>query len=299
MKRRIVSLLLALLAPVASGAPRGPLLLDAALAGDSVVAVGERGLVVRSNDGRTWTPTPAPIAGTLCAVAFAGPLEGWAAGHGAVILRTTDGGITWTPQFTGPDPEAPFLDLLALGQGHVLAVGAFGVFFESRDNGATWTQRAVLDVDLHLNRIVRTDDGRIYLAGESGTLLRSDDDGATWRSLETGDDGSLYGVLALRSGTLLAYGLRGRVYRSTDDGASWNLIRTPGTGLLQTGVESPVSGAIILAGQARTWWVSRDDGRTFRAATATTPAVAELLVSPTGELLSFGEDGAGPAPVAP
>ena len=71
---------------------------------------------------------------------------------------------------------------------------------------------------------------------------------------------------------------------------------SPGTGLLMAGIELGAARTIILAGQARTWWVSRDGGKTFTAPTDDTPGVAELLLTPTGQLLMFGEDGVNPAP---
>lgn len=300
MIRRLARLWLSLLAfaaPARANAVNGPLLLDAAVAGDAIVAVGELGLIRRSpDDGATWTDVPSGVATTLCAVTFADARHGWAAGHGAVILQTTDGGRTWTRQFTGPDPESPLLDLLALDGQHVIAVGAFGAYFETQDGGATWHDRAVLAEDMHLNRISRTADGTLFIAGESGTLLRSRDAGQTWAALSTDDDGSLYGVLDLGKTALLAYGLRGRVYRSDNEGDSWAQMPTPGHGLLMTGILLPGTSTVVLAGQARTFWTSRDGGRTFRPATDSTNAIAELLLTPSGTLLTIGEAGARPAP---
>lgn len=276
---------------------RGPLLLDAAIAGDTLVAVGERGRIQHSaNGGDTWTLVESGVPRTLCAIDFSDDRNGWAAGHGALILRTTDGGHTWHHQFTGDDEESPFLDLIALPGGHVIAVGAFGMYYESHDAGASWEQRWVMDEDMHLNRISRAVDGTLWLAGEFGLLLRSTDQAATWETLSTGEDGSLYGVLPLTNGDLIAYGLRGRVYRSTDRGETWRRLETPGTGLLMTGIELASARTLILAGQARTWWVSRDGGLTFKAANDDSAAIAQLLLTPGGHLLTFGESGARTAP---
>jgi photosystem II stability/assembly factor-like uncharacterized protein len=288
---------LALAAPFAGAVVRGPLLLDAVVVGDAIIAVGERGLIQRSTDGgTTWSDIESGVPRTLCAVTFADERTGWAAGHGAIILRTSDGGKSWQHQFTGDDEESPFLDLLALPGGHVIAVGAFGMYYESHDAGATWEQEWILDEDAHLNRISQAADGTLWLAGEFGTLLRSTDQAATWETLTTGDDGSLYGVLPLTNGDLIAYGLRGRIYHSTDNGERWTRSATPGTGLLMTGIELSAARSILVAGQGRTTWTSRDGGRTFTAYGGNSPAIAEFLLSPTGQLLVFGEQGAGPAP---
>jgi photosystem II stability/assembly factor-like uncharacterized protein len=273
------------------------LLLDAALAGDAIVAVGERGLIQRSTDGGdTWSTVDSGVSRTLCAITFLDQRNGWAAGHGAIILRTEDGGNSWQHQFTGDDEESPILDIMAVSGGHVLAVGAFGAYYESRNSGADWEQHFILEEDMHLNRISRSRDGTLWLAGEFGALLRSRDSAKTWQPLSTGEDGSLYGVLPLTNGNLIAYGLRGRVYRSTDDGESWTRVETPGTGLLMTGIELASANTLIVTGQARTWWVSRDGGQTFTATIDDTPAIAELLLTPSGHLVTFGESGSNPAP---
>lgn len=284
-------------APAPGAAVLEPLLLDAAAAGDTIVTVGERGLIQRSLDGgSSWETVSSPVQRTLCAVSFADGRTGWAAGHGAVILRTTDAGKSWEHQFTGEDTESPFLDIIALEGGRVLAVGAFGAFYRSRDAGSTWEQEWILEEDAHINRIVQARNGDLWLAGEFGTLARSTDLGDTWESFSTGTEGSLYGVLPLTNGELIAYGLRGRIYRSADDGQTWEQLDTPGTGLLMTGIELAAARTVIVAGQARTWWISRDGGKTFDSASIETPAIAEIIQTPNGRLLTFGEDGVQPAP---
>jgi hypothetical protein len=73
-----------------------------ALAGDRIVAVGQRGHVLLSDDGgRTWKQANVPLSSDLVAVSFPGPKSGWAAGHDGVVLRSTDAGATWSRQLDG------------------------------------------------------------------------------------------------------------------------------------------------------------------------------------------------------
>ena len=270
----------------------GPLLLDAARVDQTIVVVGERGNIARTEDlGATWRHSTDTTSYTLCGVSFAEDGTGWAVGHGALILKSEDGGVSWRHQFTGPDIDSPFLDVLALSPSRVIAVGAFGAYFESEDGGESWEQRWILDEDMHLNRISQTDDSTLFLAGEFGTLLRSTDEGASWETLSVGGEGSLYGVISLADQTLLAFGLRGRVYRSDDQGTRWTRIATPSSGLLMAGIQLPDSGKIVLAGQARAWLVSDDHGRSFHSNGEDTPAIAEFLLGPDGGLFAVGEEG--------
>jgi hypothetical protein len=91
------------------------LLLGITEAGDRLVTVGEYGHILYSDDrGETWVQAEnVPTRITLTAVSFANDQEGWAVGHDAVILHTSDGGTTWERQYTDPvlegeiDPGSP------------------------------------------------------------------------------------------------------------------------------------------------------------------------------------------------
>jgi len=88
------------------------LLLDAAVAGRRVVAVGQRGHVLVSEDqGASWRQVVVPTRVTLTAVHFPTPRHGWAVGHDAVVIHTADAGETWERQYADPDLQSPLLDV--------------------------------------------------------------------------------------------------------------------------------------------------------------------------------------------
>lgn len=237
-------------------------LLNVTTAGASLVAVGERGLVLRSDDtGRHWTQSPAPVSVTLTRAAFVSAQSGWAVGHGGVILHTGDGGRSWRRQLDGvraaalaaaaypddsPRPalraqaatarqlvldgaDKPFFDLLFLDGRNGFAIGAYGLAFRTADGGAHWTPwMDHLDNPdgLHLYGMARSG-ATLFIAGEQGLLLRSIDGGQQFTRVATPYKGSYFGVVALAGGDVYLYGLRGNLYRSGDDGASWNKIEAP------------------------------------------------------------------------
>jgi len=274
------------------------LLLDGDVTGTAIVAVGDRGTILRSTDhGRTWDPAPAPATATLTGVSFAaGSPHGWAVGHDSLILASADGGLTWRQQWQAENLQDSFLDVLALDAQHVIALGAYGLFVTTDDGGRTWTRRKIAEDDYHLNRITRGPGGTLYVAGEHGTLLRSSDRGATWDRIDSPYNGSFYGILPLDAHTLVAYGLRGRIYRSADDGASWVIVPSELRGLFATAARAK-NGALVFAGQSRAFLVSRDGGATVTPwSVAFTAGIAELLALPDGTLLALGENGASILP---
>lgn len=287
--------------PVAPSPVAGPprmLLLDGAVVGHDLVVVGERGAILYSTDqAASWQRAKVPTRATLTGVSFVSvppprPVrQGWAVGHDAVILTTTDAGRTWTRQFQGEDLQQSFLDVIALDEQQVIAVGAYGLYYSSRDGGQTWAQRKIREEDSHFNRISRGPSGTLYLAGETGTLLRSSDQGATWEPLRAPYDGSVYGVMPLDRRTLISHGLEGKIFRSVDDGATWSQVAAPGQVLLAAGLQLR-SNHLLLAGQARTLLLSRDYGKTFAASDrALTTGIAELLELEDGRILALGEAG--------
>ncbi len=269
------------------------LLLDAARAGQRLVAVGDRGHVLLSDDeGTTWRQVIVPTRAMLTGVAFGDARHGWASGHDGVILATTDGGQSWLKQVSGGDLETVFLDTHFRDSGNGFVIGAYGQCLRTIDGGKTWTPVRPTEDEAHFNQIAAGADGTLYLAGESGTLLASGDQGAIWRRLEVPYDGSLFGLLPLDARTLLAYGLRGHVFLSADSGKTWARRDSGVSVLLMAGVRLK-SGVIVLAGLGGNFGVSRDGGATF---TAWKPAeyiggVSALLEAGDGALVVVGEKG--------
>ena len=80
------------------------LLLDLARAGKRIVAVGDRGHVLYSDDeGKSWTQARVPVSVMLTAVYFPNAQEGWAVGHNGVILYSPDAGASWQLQHADKD----------------------------------------------------------------------------------------------------------------------------------------------------------------------------------------------------
>jgi len=248
------------------------LMIDVVHAGKRLVAVGDRGHILYSDDqGSTWTQAKVPTRQLLTAVYFVDDKQGWAVGHDAQILASTDGGATWTQQYQDLKREAPLLDVWFNDAHHGLAVGAYGALIETTDGGKTWedvSDRLDNEDQFHLNAIARIKDAGLFIVGEQGSMFRSSDDGQTWEKLEGPYEGSLFGVISTaQPQTLLAYGLRGNLYRSTDFGSTWEQVElNAARGALEFGLSGATlleDGSLVVVGNGGSVVVSHDDGRTF------------------------------------
>ncbi len=273
--------------------PQRVVILDVARVGNRLVAVGERGLVMTStDDGRNWQGQRTKVTRTLTGVAFADDKVGVAVGHGGSLLRTVDGGASWTPV----EVEAVGRDSL-LGVTHLegtvfAAYGAFGLYIESADGGVTWTRRRVggEDFDRHISQVVKVGP-ELLLVGESASLARSTDRGATWEKMESPYRGSFFGALVTAKGTVLVYGMRGNVFRSTDGMKTWTKVDL-GTAAALMGARQLDDGTIVLVGGTGVVAVSRDDGASFRtAADARGRSLSQVIPTGSRDLLVVGDGG--------
>lgn len=202
------------MAPLAASS----LLLSVSNSGKHLIAVGDRGNIVASNDGVHWAQVEVPVRATLTGVEFVDENNGWAVGHDAVILRTADGGRTWKLQNFQPELEKPFLDVLFTDASHGMAIGAYGLFMTTSDGGASWAELdapPIREEELHLNAITRLGNGEYFVVGETG-MMGVSADGAAWERLTAPYEGSLYGAVPRGDKGALIFGLRGNVYTSDD-----------------------------------------------------------------------------------
>src|SRR5699024_1438444 len=233
-------------------------LISLAQAGERLVAVGLRGVIVHSDDGgRHWKQAPVPVSTDLTAVDFPTPKLGWAVGHEGTVLHTTDGGSHWSVQATGwqldkrlvsyykqkaesgqkkfkrlfnnaqlvasNKPALSLLDVWFKNARVGYIVGEFNTIFQTTDGGKTWTPWSAHTQNpqfLHLYDFQGAK-GHVYIVGERGLFLRLDHQTHTFAAVHTPYQGSYFGIAT--SGRLVViYGLRGHAYLSRDGGDTWH-----------------------------------------------------------------------------
>ncbi|HEV7237907.1 MAG TPA: hypothetical protein VGQ36_01605 [Thermoanaerobaculia bacterium] len=168
--------------------------IDPSNAAHVLVGAANGGVWETKDSGGSWAPRT-DFASTLAIgaitfdpqnphVVYCGTGEGnWWSFLGAGVLRSTDGGTSWTVRCTAPFVGQGFYDLIVnpTNSNHLLAATTAGLF-TSVDAGATWTQR----------RTARTWSLAIHPAGGASAeilaacqdgLFRSVNGGATWTAV--------------------------------------------------------------------------------------------------------------------
>lgn len=219
---------------------------------DLTVIVGERGHVLLKQNG-DLVQALVPTNVTLTAVATIGD-KIWVAGHDATIIHSKDAGKTWNIQLQMPELDRPFLDITFFDEVHGIALGAYGLFYRTRDGGETWKKelhasvlpladieyldtikddQAFYEEELsfilpHFNRITFHND-KVLIAGEAGLIATSDNFGESWERLEIDYTGSFFDVVEYdlhEANVTLAAGLRGNLFARKNNNENWQKVET-------------------------------------------------------------------------
>jgi photosystem II stability/assembly factor-like uncharacterized protein len=213
-------------------------LLGVGRAGNRMVAVGDRGIILLSDDqGATWREVPTGKPELLTSVLFTTPREGWVVGQDSTILHTADAGEHWTSQNKDDGNDQALFSIASLGAGHLITTGAYALVLETTD-GQTWTPDKLpnLDEDYHLNCVMAHYDD-VVITGEAGhAFVRH---GTTWTPIPVGYDGSQFGCLTRSDGSMYSFGLRGSLFVSTTATPAWTRI--------PTGEDRSIFGGTVLA----------------------------------------------------
>lgn len=213
-------------ATVSKMAEKG-LLLSVASAGKRLVAVGERGHILISDDnGVSWRQVRAPVSVTLTAVRFPTPLKGWVLGHSGVVLHSDDGGDTWVKQLDGLQAAQLVLDGQKAG-----AVSDQDRKTPGFDSQTTFAEQLLQDgTDKPFLGLYFQDERNGFIIGAYNLIFRTEDGGSSWQPwldhVENPGGLHLYGIEAVGRDLCIA-GEQGLFLRSEDRGRSFKAVASP------------------------------------------------------------------------
>ena len=138
-----------------------------------------------------WETLNSGVGVNLRGVAFLDINQGFVAGGGGTILRTTDGGTNWVAMSTGTDED--LLDISMANPSNIVAVGANGTVVHSADGGSNWTASqltyqdengATVAVTSKLHEVEFTAEGdRGFVGGDPMIVARTTDMGQSWENM--------------------------------------------------------------------------------------------------------------------
>lgn len=272
----------------------GDNLITAEVLGDTAIALGSRGTIVRASlNGANGQALRLPDDFIPSSLTRHG--EGVLASHGSRAFHSDDG-VHWEAASKPEDIGVPGVATTSRGICKLGRVGlrrgvscslygvAHGVgdrtfvvsasgLTVSADGGATWQRAAVNLSSIH--RIIHSTSGQYFALGAQGGLAYSDN-GVQWSSPRLESTHTLRDGIADR-GLVILVGDMGTILRSEDSGATWSVVPTKLGATLKSVVA--MDGRLVASGSAISL-ESKDRGVTWRPIDAQR---SEAVIAPTSK----------------
>ena len=239
---------------------------------NAVWVAGEGGSLLHStNQGQQWTSqlqafTDPGFSVDVNAVCFIDNQTGWAVGAnatgvGPLIMRTDDGGRSWTRQSAPGGFNRALLGVYFLDSQRGWAVGDFGQIAITSNGGNSWTS-VTSGTTSRLNSVHFTDASNGIIVGGSNTqgiVLRSSNGGNGWSAPVQVSALELYSVRFVSGQSAVAVGNNGTIIQTPDAGSSW-AARTAPIGAFRPLRSISVTGNTVFAAGDTVVVLSTDGG---------------------------------------
>ncbi len=177
---------------------------------------GLGGLYMSEDQGESWIEIKAgPRIYQLQSITLEHSLFGIAAGTFGTLLRTADGGVSWSLVSSSQLEYRNLMGSAASDSLHFWVVSNNGYLFESVNSGVTWTGSylggyQIYDIDFT---------GEYGVIAGNGVVFYSRDGGESWNEVSV--DADLRCVAMMDASSVLAVGGGGEVWMSRDGGKVW------------------------------------------------------------------------------
>jgi photosystem II stability/assembly factor-like uncharacterized protein len=278
-----------------------------ALLASAVLAAPAAANVQVGASGWIWG-NPLPQGNTLRSASFAGT-TGYAVGDFGTLLKTTDGGASWTGLQVGTFTD---LDVVQALDANTVFAGGGCVARRSTDGGKTFTRIAFTPVEsscraaLFDMSFVSPTTG--YLLLENGTVLTTSDGGTQFAPRTAvpgtdaaGGDAHPTSLVFTSATTGFAATNAGNIYQTTDGGNGWKLVASGLPAVQQVwfldathGFAVGNGGLLARSDDGGTTWKRKDIGNTGRNFTSIRCAdanVCELSEDDGGALVRITDGG--------
>ncbi len=259
-----------------------------------------------SVNAQDWTAQSSGTTADLNAVQFLDTDNGYAGGAAGTVLKTTDGGTTWTNvsfNSTYPVADLFFISTTAgwAAVGDVNDSDNSGEIWFTHDGGSTWTQQNLNSTRARLGISFADADNGWACGARNGPLdiSATTDGGNAYFEQSNGNIfGWTYGIDALNPATIVTVGgaffpsISGLVIMSSDGGSTWTLANT-GTVPFLYDIDFVDDDNLYATGDGGAILASTDGGSTWTAqASGTSEILWGISFSDAQTGMAAGENGA-------
>lgn len=190
--------------------------------------------------------------------------------NGSLIVKTTDGGETWTTSQEFPGVGTGFTRIFFTDAltGYAVSGPGNGNIHRTVDGGNSW-QEVLFDVGAYrqLSDIAAAPDGTLWIAGSDGQqsnplLISSADAGETWEWRE-GTGGLMINDIDIHANGDMWLTAFGAVARSTDAGLTWTHQVDVGSASVAAVAFADTERGIAVSANSGGLWTTSDGGDTW------------------------------------
>lgn len=197
------------------------------------------GIYKTTNAGQSWDKQTTPVTSSVSGLFFTSSSTGFAVGGqnscsgtgcvppGGFILRTTNGGKTWTKIYTPSKPlEVTSVWFVNSSTGYCTNGTRI---LKTNNGGDTWSEYDLGDIGGLLMQVRFADSKNGFAVALFDKIAKTTDGGNTWQVTSPQFDEGYYGV-ASANGTIYVAGQK-KIIKSTDNGATWTMLNNAPTNM--------------------------------------------------------------------
>lgn len=185
----------------------------------SILVSSDSGIYHSTNQGTSWVRKYSLLpARQIYNLYFFDDNTGWAVGDLGLIVKTTDGGNTWTPQTSGTSKYLNNTFFTSSTTGFI--VGDSNIVLKTTNGGTTWSA-ASSPSNLYFNDVLFTSSSNGWIVGSDGGVFKTTDGGATWTAVNIGSTDMLWGIRFRNATEGWIYGFNGTMYYTNNGGSTW------------------------------------------------------------------------------
>ncbi len=189
-------------------------------------------------------------------------------GSGGMILKTTNGGTTWTPQVSNTYSSLNSVHFTDANTGYI--TGGSGLILKTTNGGTLWSALTT-NATGNLKAICFPSATTAYVVGSGGTILKTTNSGTTWTAQTSGRTNLLKSVYFVNATTGYAVGDSATLLKTVNGGTTWTILNSGVTGFynnlnavyftdVNTGYIAGQSGKIIKTTNGGTTWTTQTTG---------------------------------------
>ena len=204
---------------------------------DGFISGRNGGIYKTTDSAKTWTKLNSTTTLPIRDLYFLDNSNGFAVGGesfcggtgctppGGFILKTQDGGQSWTKIFTPSDKYVEISSIYFIDKKTGFCVGS-NVIFKTNDGGKTWKENKIDIFRGLMSKISFLDHQNKFIIGTFNKILKTNNGGLTWEISNPNKDFS-YHSFSSSEGVSYVSG-QGRIIKSVNGGSSWTeLVNSP------------------------------------------------------------------------